>query len=382
MSRFHSYLQSASTIITQYKGDVPFAIYVKQYFKAYKKYGSRDRKFITALCYQYFRVCHAVSGDVKDKIILGEFLCKSESEFLREVAPVLHDKVGLSSDEKLRQQSIDPSKLFPFQQFLTSSIDIEQYALSMLQQPDVFLRLRKRGGAVEQKLRAAGVEFEKANDEVLRLKPGVDVQEVISLDKEAVIQDLQSAKVFDELQDLTGEKRNLDVWDCCAASGGKSILLADKVSAKIHLTVTDVRKTILHNLQLRLAKAKIPVQRMEMADLTAPIKLSGAYDLIICDAPCSGSGTWSRTPEQMLFFNDEMLESYVTRQKKIVENVMPFLKHGGLFYYITCSVFEKENEEVVDYIKQRFPLELHSTKYLTGYETRSDSMFYAVFRLP
>jgi len=65
------------------------------------------------------------------------------------------------------------------------------------------------------------------------------------------------------------------------------------------------------------------------------------YQLIVCDAPCTGSGTWSRTPENLFYFKPEIVEDFAQRQKQIVTNVIPYLQNEGLLFYITCSVFKK-----------------------------------------
>lgn len=381
MSRFYSYLQSATLILSQYKGDVPFAIFIKKYFSTNKKYGSRDRKEISAICYQYFRVCNAVSLDVRGKIIAGAFLCNSsKNALLDEIAPELNEKVELLTEDKLRHLLLEPKVLFKFSEWLSNEIDANKYGASMLLQPDVFLRIRPgKEAVVEQKLSAHNISFHKVKDDILRLPQSVNLQDIIRLHNEAVIQDLQSAQVLDTLPGLLQQPRP-DVWDCCAASGGKSILLYDKLNRNLKLTATDIRKSILHNLRMRLSQAGVNLMQIRVVDLLQPIASMGTFDLIVCDAPCSGSGTWSRTPEQMQYFSESDLNNYVSNQKRIVMNTFKHLKPGGIFFYITCSVFEKENEGIAKYIQEEFKLECLQQAYLKGYETRSDTMFYAVFK--
>ena len=69
---------------------------------------------------------------------------------------------------------------------------------------------------------------------------------------------------------------------------------------------------------------------------------------------------------------------YVNMQQQIVSNVIPHLQKDGIFIYITCSVFKKENEEMVDYIKQKFHLQFLQMELLKGYDKKADSMFVAV----
>jgi 16S rRNA (cytosine967-C5)-methyltransferase len=105
-------------------------------------------------------------------------------------------------------------------------------------------------------------------------------------------------------------------------------------------------------------------------------------EIIITDVPCSGSGTWSRTPEQLYFFQERKIGEYSALQKRIVSNAISQLQPGGSFVYITCSVFKKENEEVAMYIKENFHLQLKQMEVLKGYDKKADSMFVAVFKRP
>jgi len=176
----------------------------------------------------------------------------------------------------------------------------------------------------------------------------------------------------------------LSVWDCCAGSGGKSILAYDTFP-KMKLTVTDVRPSIIHNLRKRFQNAGINHYRANVIDITStvgkapPLRNGADFDLIICDAPCTGSGTWSRTPEQLFFFTENKIDDYAVLQRKMVSNVIPFLKAGGYFLYITCSVFRKENEEIVAFIKSKFHLQLVKMELLKGYNKKADTMFAALF---
>jgi 16S rRNA (cytosine967-C5)-methyltransferase len=103
------------------------------------------------------------------------------------------------------------------------------------------------------------------------------------------------------------------------------------------------------------------------------------FDLIICDAPCTGSGTWSRTPEQLAYFNPKKIDHYAMLQRSIVSNVLPHLKQDGRLVYITCSVFKKENEETVAFIREQFSMEIERMKLLKGYDQRADTLFVASF---
>ena len=154
----------------------------------------------------------------------------------------------------------------------------------------------------------------------------------------------------------------------------------------VQLTVSDVRDTILANLLKRFKSAGIKNFHSFEADLSHATSVTNRFagkpfNLVICDAPCTGSGTWSRTPEQLAFFNHSQIEQYSQLQKKIAGNVISSIKKGGYLLYITCSVFKKENEEVVEYLAEKYMVSLVKQEVLRGYDRRADSMFAALLRV-
>jgi 16S rRNA (cytosine967-C5)-methyltransferase len=176
-------------------------------------------------------------------------------------------------------------------------------------------------------------------------------------------------------------KTAFTAWDCCAASGGKSILLHDHFP-KAKLSVSDVRESILHNLRSRFRRAGISSYQAFVADLSSgQFQLHKEVDVVICDAPCSGSGTWGRTPEQLVFFQRGKIDYYANLQKSLAVNASRGLKQDGAFLYITCSVFHKENEDVVAHIQQHTTMKLLTQQYFKGYTEKADTLFAALFTL-
>ncbi|MDQ6904312.1 MAG: Fmu (Sun) domain-containing protein, partial [Bacteroidota bacterium] len=95
--------------------------------------------------------------------------------------------------------------------------------------------------------------------------------------------------------------------------------------------------------------------------------------------PCTGSGTWARTPEQLSFFHKKEIDKYVLLQRNIIKNAVPQLKKNAHLLYITCSVFKKENEENVSFIEKNLRLKLVKMNYLKGYKMQADTLFAALF---
>jgi 16S rRNA (cytosine967-C5)-methyltransferase len=380
------YLQYSELIISSYKGNEPFNFFLKKYFHVNKKHGSRDRKIISSLCYHYFRLGFGVrrGENFQQKLLLSIFLCENQfSSFLESFQPAWNFLIEQAIIDKLNlvKEKFSIEQISPFHHELSNEIDFYKYSLSFLIQPELFIRIRPGFNAtVFDKLTKAGFLFQKLDEECLAFANNEKVSDVIDMDKEAVVQDYNSQQTIHFLRNRIDQVDNISIWDCCAGSGGKSILAYDSFKNS-QLTVSDKRKSILENLRLRLKKAGIKNYELILADLEKPVTIAGSgFDLIIADVPCSGSGTWSRTPEQLTFFNRNEIDKYQSLQKKIVENALPHLKNNGHLLYITCSVFKKENEDNVTFIQDKFQLKLLDMQYLKGYEMRADTLFVALFK--
>lgn len=390
MSRFHSYINNALAILNQYRGDIPFAIFIKNFFSKEKKFGSSDRKQINTLCYYYFRTGHLFNRQLNtDTLLAATFICSNETiPLISNLKPEWNDQIKYSENEKLAFLNIHATvtDIFPFKKQLNEKINFEAFCHSFVIQPALFIRVRPGHKTnVLKKLSTASIPFKEAGENCLQFSPGVNIENYLKLDEEFVIQDYNSQLVFSYLnhpKNKIQSTTDLCVWDCCAASGGKSILLHDILNKKVELTASDIRPSIIANLKQRFERAYIKNYTCFIADLSKPLKLPGnpAFDIIVCDAPCTGSGTWSRTPEQLYYFNTGSIEDFSKLQKNIVTNAVPYLKKEGLFIYITCSLFKKENEEIANYIEQELQLQLLEIKNIWGYQQKADSMFVAVFK--
>lgn len=394
MSRFHSYINTSVKLISTYKGEQPFAIFIKGFFANEKKYGSKDRKQISALCYDYFRLGFAMQdATLEEKLLVATFLCEQEdSLLLQNLQPEWNEKIGLPMEEKLAllKEQFLAADIFPFVKALSAGVNAEAFGLSMLTQPSLFLRIRPQAKLTTlKKLDKSKLPYELLGESAVQLAPATNVEEVFIIDKEVVVQDYNSQQVLNYLHlneetvfDDAESAQPLSSWDCCAASGGKSILLYDSLTRKLDLTISDIRLSIVAKLHQRFTTANIKEYKYFIADISNDTVKPPAtnYQLIICDAPCTGSGTWSRTPEQLSFFKEQAIGTFNERQKNMVSTVIPYLIEGGIFVYITCSVFKRENEVIADFIAEKFNLTVLHQELLTGYDKKADTMFVAIFK--
>lgn len=382
---FQRYLQYAESILSSYNGLEPFHVFIKKYFSLNKKHGSKDRKLITALCYNFFRVGFGVSTDLdqNEKFYLSTFLCgTNSSSLLQFFKPEWNSSISLPITDKLKivGKQFNVEKVFPFTNELSNEINDHQFNLSFLSQPKIFIRIRPGfQNIVINKIKQSGFVFEQLEENCIAFANNEKATDVIKIDKEAVVQDYNSQKTLNLLKSLAEENETeLAIWDCCAGSGGKSILAID-LFKKVNITVSDRRKGILENLKGRFKTAGIKDYKLLSVDLEKPSeKMGESFYIIIADVPCTGSGTWARTPEQLHFFKNNEIEKYTSLQRKIIDNALPHLKANGHLLYITCSVFKRENEDNVAFFKEKYKMNLLKAGYLKGYEMQADTLFVAL----
>src|SRR5271154_1177449 len=322
---YDSYCNNAVKLIKEFDGSIPLQHYLKKHFASNKKFGSTDRKNITNLCYAYFRLgCSLKQLTIEEKILTGVFLTnQSSNDLLHYFKPEWNKNIQLPLPQKLSiincQFSI--TDIFPWKKELSEEIDYEKFCESLLIQPDLFLRIRPGNEkAIKNKLSDNNIAFREIDNSCISLNNSTKIDKIIDINKEAVVQDYNSQQTanFFQLQTANSTLQTLTAWDCCAGSGGKSIMLFD-LNKNIKLTVSDIRESILANLKKRFREAGIKKYKSFVANLSSVnCQLSTSYDFIIADIPCSGSGTWSRTPEALFFFSEKEIERFNRLQKDIL----------------------------------------------------------------
>jgi 16S rRNA (cytosine967-C5)-methyltransferase len=139
------------------------------------------------------------------------------------------------------------------------------------------------------------------------------------------------------------------VWDCCAAPGGKALMLALRLTGA-EIFATDVSAKRLGQMEARLRQYSY-AQRVScaIADAAAVESTQDVkFDLILCDVPCSGTGTLARNPEIRQRLQPKDLTRQSVRQRAILRGALRRLRPGGRLVYSTCSLEPEENELVVE----------------------------------
>lgn len=376
-------IRSFEQAFSKYDGILPLHRFLFTYFKLHKGMGSSDRRWVSRYLYSYFRLGQALKKENQlVRLAIADFLCNQTVSLMTEhYLPELKEQILLPVQAKLAliETAFPAFKLediFPFKDELSEGINKQEFLQSFLIQPDLFIRIKVDDHQkIFNLLTAAETGVKEITPQTLALPNGTKLEKLLPESQYYQVQDLSSQR--------TGEfflpQRYDYWWDCCAASGGKSLLLYD-IEPKIQLLVSDLREKSLHNLDERFRAAGIKKYQKKVLDLQQnndPELHDYAFDGILLDAPCSGSGTWGRTPEMLYHFEEHKIAFFNGLQKSIAANVIKYLKPGKPLIYITCSVFKRENEEVIEFLTANHPVKLESMQAIKGYNEKADTMFIA-----
>jgi 16S rRNA (cytosine967-C5)-methyltransferase len=146
---------------------------------------------------------------------------------------------------------------------------------------------------------------------------------------------------------LAGADPGNTILDLCAAPGGKTLLLARAAGAQGYVIAADLHANRVRAMQERLELAGVRNVETIVLDGALPLPFERAFDRILVDVPCSGTGTLARHPEIRWKVRAEDLSDLHDRQTRLLRNALPHLEIGGRLVYSTCSLEPEENELVV-----------------------------------
>ena len=145
---------------------------------------------------------------------------------------------------------------------------------------------------------------------------------------------------------LTRPRAGMQVLDFCAGAGGKTLALSAAMQNRGQIFAYDSEKTRLAPIFERIRRAG----SRNIQVLSKPAELSplaGQMELVLVDAPCTGSGTWRRRPDAKWRLTPRQLEARTAEQAGILAQAKTYVKPGGILAYVTCSLFREENHRQV-----------------------------------
>lgn len=161
---------------------------------------------------------------------------------------------------------------------------------------------------------------------------------------------------------LVGAKPGQRVIDFCAGAGGKTLALAAQMSdgGKLigQLFALDISKYRMDRMIPRLKRAgAMAVKRRVIAAVDEPwiTENTGTADRVLCDVPCTGTGSWRRNPDERWRFTPENLAEIRESQQRILCYAAKLVKPGGRLVYVTCSLLQEENEQQLAWFVEQDP---------------------------
>ncbi|WP_137931682.1 RsmB/NOP family class I SAM-dependent RNA methyltransferase [Mesorhizobium comanense] len=153
---------------------------------------------------------------------------------------------------------------------------------------------------------------------------------------------------------LAGAEAGMQVLDFCAGAGGKTLALSAAMANTGQVFAHDAEKARLAPIFDRIRRSENRnVQVVARPAELAP--LVNHMDIVLVDAPCTGSGTWRRRPDAKWRLTQRQLDARKGEQSAILDAAKAYVKPGGLLVYITCSVFDEENGDQIDAFRKRDP---------------------------
>ncbi len=157
------------------------------------------------------------------------------------------------------------------------------------------------------------------------------------------VQDLASQEVGHFCGARPGERW----WDVCAGSGGKALHLAEITGTAGHILATDRRESIGREFRRRVRRRGEGAVEFLRHDATHPLPATAPFDGVLVDAPCSGAGTWSRSPDARWRMTAEMVGRLAEVQRALLRNAAGHVRPGGRLVYSVCTFTRPETTEAV-----------------------------------
>jgi len=272
----------------------------------------------------------------------------------RAVREAEYDPVANISDplEKMAVQTSHPSWLIERWAKSFGVEEAEAFARANNTVPPTAFRVvanRASQSEILSRLSAAGAALESSDivNGAWRVSGATSLLREMSAAGEIYLQDEASQLVADAMEVKRGER----VLDLCAAPGGKTTLMADRVGDYATIVAADRSATRMATVNSTMQLHELKSIRPMILDATERLPFEReSFDRVLVDAPCSGTGTLRANPEIRWRLAPKDFQNFAEQQKRILSRAVEVLKPGGRLVYSTCSVEREENEEVIESI--------------------------------
>ena len=318
--------------------------------------GSKDRRAVRELVYSAIRACGPVPTSGRAAMLR---VAQSDPAISACFDGSQYGPASISDADTPADAGIAPDWLM--QRLQASGIDVAE-AKSLLERAPLDIRVNAlKADRATLELPVPGEHL--AASQAVRLESGTQVEQWPQYrDGQVEVQDHGSQLICEALD----VKPGATIIDLCAGAGGKTLALAAKLENAAQIVACDTDKRRLGNLAPREKRAGASIDHTVLLDpgreLSALTPWLGASDLVLVDAPCSGTGTWRRKPEAKWRLTPERLERFSKVQDNLLDIAAKLTCPGGRICFVTCSLLDEEGKDRIDIFLARHagwkPIEL------------------------
>lgn len=322
---------------------------IKRYFSTRRYAGSKDRRAVRELVYSAIRRYGvaplngraAMAGLAQDEPDLQPLFDGSE-----------HGPASLAENEVGAIPGGIPEWLR--KEFASAVDEADVQSLTGRAPLDIRVNLNRasREAVLEQ---VDGAEAGSLSKSSVRLPQGFPIeQHALWQDGVVDIQDEGSQYIIDQCAAEPG----MTIVDLCAGGGGKTLALHDRMGGDGDLIACDIDRRRLSRIEPRAQRSGMSGIEIRLLnpqqESTMLSDLADGVDIVLVDAPCSGTGTWRRNPEARWRLNERSIARYAGAQAQLLDIAAPLVKPGGQLVYIVCSLLAREGEgQIANFLKTR-----------------------------
>lgn len=343
----------------------PADVVMQSYFRNRRYIGSSDRRTIGDEVYEVLRNCQGLKASLSinsARLLVFSHCILDKQQSLSEIQQLCTDGYGpspLSYDEQHILSDLKPYNPFTIPQWLEEYLKDQNLVKSLHTKAPVDIRinsLKNNRNAVLDKLALEGFDVIATPLSPLGVRFGKrQPLHTHELWKNGTLE------IQDEASQIVGLLCNalpgMQILDYCAGAGGKSLGLAATMQNKGNLILSDIHSHRLQRAKERLRRAGVTNYQLKniIEDSSWFKRQHNRFDLVLVDAPCTGTGTWRRNPDLKNRLTPTDILELVQLQQKILEQAQQFVKPGGRLAYVTCSVLDVENNQQVDWFLSKAP---------------------------
>ncbi len=322
---------------------------IAEYFRARRYAGSKDRRAVRDLVYQAIRLCGPVPANGRAAMLA---IAGTDETIAALFDGSPHGPAPKAEGEEAASTGLAPKWLASA--LRNSGLGGREIAALLARAP-----LDARVNAL--KADREGLELPEAGEPLpsaqgLRFASGTPVEQWDAYEQGLIeIQDLGSQLIVEALPVAQGDT----ILDLCAGGGGKTLALAARLGNAASIIAADTDKRRLGNLAPRAARAGAEVDHTVLLDPGREMRTLHPWvvkaDHVLVDAPCSGSGTWRRSPEGRWRLDPAELARLNALQDHVLDLAVNLVRPGGSIAFVTCSVLDAEGPDRVAAFLTRHP---------------------------